>query len=131
MYHERRYEVKSVQVHSPLSAQGGTRTHMYGVHLILSQARLPIPSPGHMVPVAGLEPARPCGQRILSPLRLPIPSYGHIFILQIYYIIYFYKNQAAFLSLESNQIPFAGNANALPYELLSLSRKWIFAVCDL
>lgn len=25
------------------------------------------------VPGAGLEPARPSGQRILSPLRLPIP----------------------------------------------------------
>ena len=26
-----------------------------------------------MVPGEGLEPSRPCGQRILSPLRLPIP----------------------------------------------------------
>ena len=30
-----------------------------------------------MVPAAGLEPARPYGQRILSPLRLPIPPSGH------------------------------------------------------
>ena len=30
-----------------------------------------------MVPGAGLEPARPCGQRILSPLRLPVPPPGH------------------------------------------------------
>ena len=29
-----------------------------------------------LVPGAGLEPARPCGQRILSPLRLPIPPPG-------------------------------------------------------
>ena len=29
-----------------------------------------------MVPRAGLEPARPEGQRILSPLRLPIPPPG-------------------------------------------------------
>ena len=30
----------------------------------------------YLVPGAGLEPARPCGQRILSPLRLPIPPPG-------------------------------------------------------
>lgn len=30
-----------------------------------------------VVPAAGLEPARPFGQRILSPLRLPIPPGGH------------------------------------------------------
>ena len=30
-----------------------------------------------MVPRAGLEPARPFGQRILSPQRLPIPPPGH------------------------------------------------------
>lgn len=29
-----------------------------------------------MVPAAGLEPARPCGQGILSPWRLPIPPSG-------------------------------------------------------
>ncbi len=29
------------------------------------------------VPGAGLEPARPSGQRILSPLRLPIPPSRH------------------------------------------------------
>ncbi len=29
-----------------------------------------------MVPGVGLEPTRPCGQRILSPLRLPIPPPG-------------------------------------------------------
>jgi hypothetical protein len=29
-----------------------------------------------VVPSAGLEPARPFGQRILSPLRLPIPPRG-------------------------------------------------------
>lgn len=29
-----------------------------------------------MVPGAGIEPARPCGQGILSPLRLPIPPSG-------------------------------------------------------
>ena len=28
------------------------------------------------VPEAGVEPARPYGQRILSPLRLPIPPLG-------------------------------------------------------
>ena len=28
------------------------------------------------VPKGGLEPPRPCGQRILSPLRLPIPPLG-------------------------------------------------------
>ena len=31
-----------------------------------------------MVPAAGLEPARPIGQRILSPQRLPIPPRGHV-----------------------------------------------------
>ena len=31
---------------------------------------------GCLVPRAGLEPARPCGQRILSPQRLPIPPPG-------------------------------------------------------
>ena len=31
-----------------------------------------------MVPKAGLEPARPCGQQILSLLRLPIPSFGQL-----------------------------------------------------
>jgi hypothetical protein len=30
-----------------------------------------------LVPGAGLEPARPFGQRILSPQRLPIPPPGH------------------------------------------------------
>ena len=30
----------------------------------------------YLVPGAGLEPARPFGQRILSPLRLPIPPPG-------------------------------------------------------
>ena len=29
-----------------------------------------------MVPGVGLEPTRPCGQRILSPLRLPISPSG-------------------------------------------------------
>ena len=29
------------------------------------------------MPEEGLEPSRPCGQRILSPLRLPIPPLGH------------------------------------------------------
>ena len=28
-----------------------------------------------LVPVAGVEPARPCGQRILSPSRLPVPTH--------------------------------------------------------
>ncbi len=28
-----------------------------------------------MVAVAGVEPARPCGQGILNPSRLPIPSH--------------------------------------------------------
>ncbi len=32
----------------------------------------------HVVPGAGLEPARPKGQRILSPLRLPIPPPGQL-----------------------------------------------------
>jgi hypothetical protein len=27
----------------------------------------------NLVPGEGVEPSRPCGQRILSPLRLPIP----------------------------------------------------------
>ena len=27
------------------------------------------------VPVVGVEPTRPCGQRILSPSRLPIPTH--------------------------------------------------------
>ena len=31
-----------------------------------------------MVPKAGLEPARPCGQQILSLLRLPITSFGRL-----------------------------------------------------
>ena len=30
------------------------------------------------VPKGGLEPPRPCGQRILSPLRLPIPPLGQL-----------------------------------------------------
>ena len=29
-----------------------------------------------MVPGAGIEPARPCGQRILSPVRLPVSPSG-------------------------------------------------------
>ena len=44
----------------------------------------------HMVPVAGLEPAR-CRQRwILSPLRLPIPSHRQVLM---YYTPAFGKNQ--------------------------------------
>ena len=31
-----------------------------------------------VVPVAGVEPARPCGQRILSPPRLPIPTHRQV-----------------------------------------------------
>lgn len=31
-----------------------------------------------LVPEAGLEPARPCGQQILSLARLPIPPLGHV-----------------------------------------------------
>jgi hypothetical protein len=30
-----------------------------------------------MVPLAGIEPARPCGHLILSQARLPIPPQGH------------------------------------------------------
>ena len=30
------------------------------------------------MPKGGLEPPRPCGQRILSPLRLPIPPLGQL-----------------------------------------------------
>ena len=30
------------------------------------------------MPGEGLEPTRPCGQRILSPLRLPISPTGHV-----------------------------------------------------
>jgi hypothetical protein len=30
-----------------------------------------------VVPLAGLEPARPCGHLILSQARLPIPPQGH------------------------------------------------------
>ena len=33
-----------------------------------------------MVPGAGIEPARPFGQRILSPLRLPIPPSGRTIV---------------------------------------------------
>src|SRR5262249_59265399 len=32
-----------------------------------------------LVPLAGLEPARPCGHLILSQARLPIPPQGHGF----------------------------------------------------
>ena len=32
----------------------------------------------HLVPVAGVEPARCCHRRILNPLRLPIPSHRQI-----------------------------------------------------
>ena len=31
-----------------------------------------------LVPETGVEPARPCGQRILSPMRLPITPLRHI-----------------------------------------------------
>ena len=31
-----------------------------------------------VVPVAGVEPARPCGHWILSPGRLPIPPHRHM-----------------------------------------------------
>lgn len=37
-----------------------------------------------MVPVAGVEPARGCPQRILSPSRLPIPPHRQSFILQCF-----------------------------------------------
>ncbi len=33
-----------------------------------------------MVPMVGLEPTRPCEQRILSPSRLPIPTHRRILI---------------------------------------------------
>ena len=44
------------------------------------QARLkkmgnPVRIPHFLVPVAGVEPARPCGHGILSPGRLPIPPH--------------------------------------------------------
>ena len=32
----------------------------------------------HLVPGAGIEPARPIGQRILSPLRLPVSPSGQV-----------------------------------------------------
>ena len=38
---------------------------------------LPIFEDG-LVPLAGIEPARPCGHQILSLARLPIPPQGHI-----------------------------------------------------
>ena len=34
-----------------------------------------------VVPMAGVEPARCCHQRILSPSRPPIPSHRHIFYI--------------------------------------------------
>ena len=34
-----------------------------------------------MVPVAGVEPARPCGHGILSPGRLPIPPHRRSFFI--------------------------------------------------
>jgi hypothetical protein len=39
-------------------------------------AAIPLRLTEIVVPSAGLEPARPYGQRILSPLRLPIPPRG-------------------------------------------------------
>ena len=57
------------------SAQGGTRTHTLFGSDFESDASTNSTTRAN-VPMAGLEPARPCGQRILSPLRLPIPSHG-------------------------------------------------------
>ena len=52
-----------------------------------------------VVPREGLEPSRPCGQRILSPLRLPIPPprlvisvrYFILSFLQILKVLFFKK----------------------------------------
>ena len=49
-----------------------------------------------MVPSAGLEPARPFGQRILSPLRLPIPPGGPIFFPKHLYRLFQYINYIIF-----------------------------------
>ena len=49
-----------------------------------------------MVPSAGLEPARPFGQRILSPLRLPIPPGGPIFFPKHLYRLFQYINYSIF-----------------------------------
>ena len=49
-----------------------------------------------MVPSAGLEPARPLGQRILSPLRLPIPPGGLFFVNQWVKVVCFLINRPAF-----------------------------------
>src|SRR5688572_2815811 len=35
-----------------------------------------------LVPITGVEPARPCGQRILNPSRLPIPPYRQLWVLE-------------------------------------------------
>lgn len=43
------------------------------------------------MPVAGLEPARCCHQRILSPPRLPIPTHRHITVIIITHFISFCK----------------------------------------
>ena len=50
-----------------------------------------------MVPSAGLEPARPFGQRILSPLRLPIPPGGPIFFPKHLYRLFQYINYIIFI----------------------------------
>ena len=49
-----------------------------------------------MVPSAGLEPARPFGQRILSPLRLPIPPGGPISFPKHLYSLFQYINYIIF-----------------------------------
>lgn len=62
-----------------------------------------------MVPQVGLEPTRPCGQRILSPLRLPLRHWGILIFLinclgrgdrvechRIYYPSRFYSLLSAF-----------------------------------
>jgi hypothetical protein len=41
----------------------------------MQKPALPDGGAGFLVPVAGVEPARPCGHGILSPGRLPIPPH--------------------------------------------------------
>ena len=55
-------------MHDPHSASSPPGTKKAGLCLFRH-------SPAFLVPMAGVEPARYCYQRILSPSRLPIPSH--------------------------------------------------------
>ena len=66
------------------------------------------------MPGAGLEPARPYGQRILSPLRLPIPSLGQVphltvaaeSILFIYRVLFaVHRNDLIYIPRQDNAVP--------------------------